>query len=66
MADYASRMEELIQKHIGETVERLGEQLVLNRQMEDKDVHWHRGHIAAYRDLSVFIEKDLRKKLNEG
>ena len=66
MADFATRFEEILMKHIGNTVEQKGEHLVINRQMSDNDVHWHRGYIAAYRDLAVFISKELKKQLNEG
>lgn len=66
MSDYATRLEEALLKHIGDTVEEKGEHLVINRQMANDDVHWHRGYIAAYRDLAVFITKELKKKINEG
>lgn len=66
MSDYAARQEDAIQKRIAETVEKMGENLVINRSMPNDDVHWHRGYIAANRDLSVFISKELRKILNEG
>lgn len=66
MADFATRFEEILMKRIGDTVEQYGENLVINRTMPDNDVHWHRGYIAAYRDLAVFISKELKKQLNEG
>lgn len=65
MSDYATRQEGAILKHIGDVVEEKGEHLVINRQMANDDVHWHRGYIAAHRDLAVFITKELRKKMNE-
>lgn len=64
--DYASRQEDAILKHIEEVVEKKGEDLVINRQMPNDDVHWHRGYIAAHRDMAVYITKELRRKLNEG
>lgn len=66
MADYATMQEEAILNYIANVIEEKGEQLVINRQMANDDVHWHRGYIAAYRNLAIFITKDLRKKLNEG
>lgn len=66
MADFATRMEAEIHKHIDETADRMGENLVINRQMPNDDVHWHRGYIACLRDMDVFIKKELKKKLNEG
>lgn len=65
MATYIAKYEETLLTHISENVERRCEQLVINRQMPDNDVHWHRGYIAALRDLSVYIGNELPKKMNE-
>lgn len=65
MADYATRQEDAILKHIAEVIDDKVDHLVINRQMPNDDVHHHRGYIAAYKDLAVFITKELRKKINE-
>lgn len=66
MSDFATRQEEALLKHIADVIEEKIEHLVINRQMEDKEVHHHRGYIAAHKDLAVFITKELRKKIQEG
>ncbi len=66
MSDYFSKQQDIILTHINETSEDKVSHLVGNRQMEDRDVHWHRGYIAAHQDLAVFIAKELPKKLNEA
>lgn len=65
MADTASRMETATLKRLSSEAERLTENLVINRQMDDKDVHWHRGYVAALRDHALWFQKELPKIINE-
>lgn len=65
MNDYITRYEGAILTHISDSIEKKAEGLMLNTQMPDQIVHWTRGYCAALRDLGVFIQKDLQKKLNE-
>lgn len=63
MTTFIDRVIEKILKHIGDTVEEKGEHLVINRQMPNDDVHWHRGYIAAHRDMAVYIN-NITKEAN--
>lgn len=65
MADYASRLEGEILSYIDESTKRKGEHLVSNRQMDDKDVHWHRGFIAGQIDVGLYMKNELKKKLDK-
>lgn len=65
MSDFFTRQEETLLKHINDTIEEKVEHMVINRQMPNDDVHWHRGYIAAHKDLAVYTTKTLRKKMNE-
>lgn len=53
-------------QHLEEVVNTRIEHLVVNRQMGQDDVNWHRGYIAAHREFAIYIEKDLTKKINEA
>lgn len=65
IGDYATRFQDALIKHIDNRVKEKGEHLVINRQMTNDDVHWHRGYIAAHLELGIYVEKDLTKKMNE-
>lgn len=65
MSDFIQRLIDKLLKHIQDTVEEKGEHMCINRQMPDSDVHWHRGYIAALRDLAIFIRNILKETNNE-
>lgn len=65
MSDYITRYEGALLTHISTEMETKTEHMVINTQMPDQLVHWNRGYIACLRNLGVFIQNDLRKKLNE-
>lgn len=65
MSDFITRYEEKLLKHLSDVAEERAEQMCINRQMPDNDVHWHRGYIAACRDNAIYITKHLSKETNE-
>ncbi len=66
MSDYYSKQQDLILKHIDDTITDKVDHLVANRQMEDREVHQHRGYISALKELGLFITKELPKLINEA
>lgn len=66
MSDYYSKQQDLLLKHLDDLMASKVDHLVANRQMEDREVHQHRGYIAALKELGNFITKELPKLINEA
>lgn len=66
MSNYESKKDEIFNNHIGEVIEQKISRMVNNQSMEDRETNWNRGYIAACRDLGIFYNVELVKKLNEG
>ena len=65
MSDYYSKQQDLLLKHLDEMMAQKVEHLVVNRQMEDREVHHYRGYLLALKELGRFISNDLQKLINE-